>query len=327
MRTPTNQPADESPQTERAEPSGRRSNLGTALSWATSIMLHVFVILLAFLITWAVVQDQDDAARVITSSSETVFHESVQPLLRTSSRETTRPLTETTEEQEVDSEDLSELLFSTENLLAEAASLAESGDEISEEPMPEIEFGGIRAREARRIIFVVDASGSMIGAFPAVLDELRDSLNMLDPRQSYGVVLFQRSEWIMAPPTDRLQAAEPTTIDASLDWIRKNVLPSGRSNPSEALRRAFNLDPDVIFLVSTDITGSGEFEIDTDELLAEIDLLNPRNRNGQRPVRIRCLQLLDPDPLGTLKRIAEEHGGPGGYAFIDRSQIGLESSK
>ena len=160
-----------------------------------------------------------------------------------------------------------------------------------------------------------------------MLDELRDSLNMLDPRQSYGVVLFQRSEWIMAPPTDRLQAAEPATIDASLNWIRKNVLPSGRSNPSEALRRAFNLDPDVIFLVSTDITGSGEFEIDTDELLAEIDLLNPRNRNGQRPVRIRCLQLLDPDPLGTLKRIAEEHGGPGGYAFIDRSQIGLESSK
>ena len=80
-------------------------------------------------------------------------------------------------------------------------------------------------------------------------------------------------------------------------------------------------------LVSTDITGSGEFEIDTDELLAEIDQLNPRNRNGQRPVRIRCLQLLDPDPLGTLKRIAEEHGGPGGYAFIDRNQIGLDSSK
>ena len=83
----------------------------------------------------------------------------------------------------------------------------------------------------------------------------------------------------------------------------------------------------VIFIVSTDITGSGEFEIDKRDLLATLDSLNPMRNSGTRAVRIRCIQLLDPDPLGTLEAIATEHGGKEGYAFIGRGQIGLDSSR
>ena len=289
-------------------------------------MVHLVVIMIAFLLTWAVVNDENEDIPAVISAAPDVFqHERIEPLMRTRASapsEVSAPKVDT----EVTAEDLSELLLSADGLLAEAASVAKAGADGLDTPIPDVQFGGVRAPEARRIVFVVDASGSMIGAFPSVLDQLEDTLSKLDPRQAFGILLFQRSEWIETPPTGRLQPAEPRTIERSIDWIRNNVLPSGRSNPAAALRRAFTLDPDVIFLVSTDITGSGEFEIDTGELLAELDQLNPRDRNGNRPVRIRCIQLLDPDPLETLKAIATEHGGAEGYAFIDRTRIGLDPS-
>ena len=314
--------------TDAGDPSNRRrgADLRTALSWAGSIMLHMLVILVAFLLTWAVVNDDaDEVPTVVTAAPDVFQHERIEPLRQSSAStpsETSAPIVDT----EVTAEDLSELLLSADGLLAEAASVAEAGAEGLDTAIPDVQFGGVRAPEARRIVFVVDASGSMIGAFPSVLDQLEETLSKLDPRQAFGIILFQRSEWIEAPPTGRLQPAEARTIGPAIDWIRSNVLPSGRSNPANALRRAFTLDPDVIFLVSTDITGSGEFEIDTGELLAELDQLNPRDRNGNRPVRIRCIQLLDPDPLETLRTIATEHGGVEGYAFIDRTRIGLDPS-
>jgi len=35
------------------------------------------------------------------------------------------------------------------------------------------------------------------------------------------------------------------------------------------------------------------------------------------------VQFLDPDPLETLRRIAEQHGGPDGYRFLSRAELGL----
>ncbi|MCH2161886.1 MAG: hypothetical protein MK085_08445 [Phycisphaerales bacterium] len=295
----------------------------TALSWSASILLHLFVILAAFLLTWAVVQDSNDIPRVIAAAPEVESHERIEPLMR--SRAATTPTPIPTPETRVSTEDLSELLVSADALLAQAAELTDAGGG-EDLPIPDVRFGGVRAPEARRVVFVVDASGSMIGAFSSVLSQLEDTLLALDPRQAYGILLFQRSDWIETPPPGRLQPAEHRAVGTSIAWIRSNVIPEGRSNPTAALRRAFALDPDVIFLVSTDITGSGEFEINTTELLAELDALNPRDRHGHRPVGIRCIQLLDPDPLETLKTIAGEHGGPEGYAFIDRSRIGLDPS-
>jgi hypothetical protein len=37
------------------------------------------------------------------------------------------------------------------------------------------------------------------------------------------------------------------------------------------------------------------------------------------------VQFLDPDPLDTLRKIAEVHGGPKGYRFLDRRQLGISA--
>jgi hypothetical protein len=187
-------------------------------------------------------------------------------------------------------------------------------------------FVGISSSNARKIVYVIDASGSMIGVLPIVIDELARSLDGLVPRQAFSVIFFSGNRATVVPPRDALTAATDAEKARVLQWIEKKVIPAGRSNPVAAIRHALSLEPDVIFLLSENITGSGEFEIDQRDLLAMLDELNPRDPDtGRRSTRINCVQFRDPDPLDTLLRIAREHGGVDGYKFLDREELGLRS--
>lgn len=311
----------------------KQTDLGTAMSWTGSVLLHGILILLGFVVTWVVIQTTDDEPPPVVSSTETETpYEAIHPLETINENISVQndQTTPTMESREVEAEEIASLTLTADSVLAEAAALNKSGIGESSEGLPDVRFGGVRAPEAKRIIFIVDASGSMIGAFPTVIDQLERSLRALKPKQSYGILLFQEASSIEVPPKGRLHSAQDETISRSIDWILdpvKGVTAQGRSNPTAAFKRAFNLDPDVIFVVSTDITGSGEFEIDKKQLLATLDQLNPKKRSGHRAVRIRCIQLLDDDPLEMLKTIATEHGGAEGYAFISREQLGLAAPR
>ena len=103
------------------------------------------------------------------------------------------------------------------------------------------------------------------------------------------------------------------------------MIPAGRSNPLSAMEAAMRLKPEIIFLLSADITGAGEYEISERQLLESLDGINPPDpETGRRAVRIQCVQFLDPDPAGTLQRIATEHGGADGYRYLGRSELGLD---
>jgi hypothetical protein len=52
-------------------------------------------------------------------------------------------------------------------------------------------FAGVRARQAQKIVYVVDASGAMVSSFTWVVQELIRSIDTLDPEQSFQVVLFR----------------------------------------------------------------------------------------------------------------------------------------
>lgn len=192
----------------------------------------------------------------------------------------------------------------------------------------QVDFVGLRASNARRIVYVVDASGSLVGSFPQVLEELRRSLMKLDPRQSFGVIFIQRGDALTVPPGGALQPATPERLSEAMQWIESKVMPTGRSNPVAALEAAMALKPEIVFLLSADITGAGEFEMSEKALLDVVDRLNPRDAStGRRAVRIECVQFLDPDPVGTLERLAREHGGADGYRYLGRAELGLEPPK
>jgi hypothetical protein len=192
----------------------------------------------------------------------------------------------------------------------------------------QVDFVGLRATNARRIVYVVDASGSLVGSFPQVLEELRRSVMKLDPRQNFGIIFIQRGEALTVPPGGALQPATPERLSEAMKWIDAKVVPTGRSNPIAAIEAALALKPEIIFLLSADITGAGEFEISERALLDDLDRLNPKDpATGRRPVRIQCIQFLDPDPIGTLQRLASEHGGADGYRYLGRAELGLDPDR
>jgi hypothetical protein len=192
----------------------------------------------------------------------------------------------------------------------------------------QVDFVGLRASNARRIVYVVDASGSLVGSFPQIVEELRRSMMKLDPRQQFGVIFFQRGDAVTVPPGGALQPATPERLSEAVQWIDTKMIPAGRSNPLAALEAAMVLKPEIIFLLSADITGAGDYEISEKTLMEALDRMNPRDpATHNRPVRIQCVQFLDPDPSGTLERLAREHGGADGYRYLGRKELGLDNNQ
>jgi hypothetical protein len=188
-------------------------------------------------------------------------------------------------------------------------------------------FAGASGSNARRIVYVIDASGSMIAYLQIVVDELARSLENLSSRQSFGVVFFQADAAIQVPPAGELLPATADEKVRALKWIDANIVPAGGTNPVVAIDKALALKPNVIFLLSQDITGYGQFEVDQQDLLTMLDQRNPREaQTGRRAVQINCIQFLDHDPLETMAKIAKEHGGPNGYKFLTRKELGLGES-
>jgi hypothetical protein len=202
-------------------------------------------------------------------------------------------------------------------------------DSITDRRLPEVRFAGLGVSNAQKIVYVVDASGSMVSTLPVVWEYLERSVSRLARAQRFQVIFFGREPAMPAPhPGDiddgahwRLIRATPENIAQVLEWTRR-VVPGGRSNPLGALRFALALEqPDAVFLLSNVITGAGQWEIDREALLREIDSLNPRDpRTGRRRTVIKTLQFYDEDPAGILRAIADAHGGAEGYKFIARTE-------
>src|SRR5690606_13143586 len=168
---------------------------------------------------------------------------------------------------------------------------------------------------AQRIVYVIDASGGMIPYLPFIINELRKSLDRLTSEQSFAIVFYQGDDAILVPTGGQgLTDALPEAKDRALRWIDENIRPRQVSNPIPAFEAAMRLNPDVVFVLSANITARGRYEVDQAELLNRLDELNPANPlDRRRKSQINCIQFLDPDPLDTMRLIAEEHGGERGY--------------
>jgi hypothetical protein len=297
--------------------------------WVASAGIHAGLIGLGFLFTWTVVSLADGQEPMLVVAQFDAL--SYDPLVTLETEplppqdEPPAPAQTSEAFRRALAEALADLEAPALQLALEPGAAASPQIEFAPAPGPDTAtFVGMTTSNARRIVYVIDASGSMIPSLQIVIEELARSLGTLSPQQRYGVIFFQRNEAVMVPPTGRLAEATSEAQLRTLEWIDDHVIPAGRSNPLAAIERALAFKPNVIFLLSENITGSGEFEIDQADLLDLLEELNPIERkSGRRRTQINCVQFLDPDPLETLRRIAERHGGPNGYRFLDRAELGL----
>ncbi len=302
----------------------KKQDISGPIAWVLSIGAHLGVGMLAFFITWSVVGVEEDPPQVVTAMwhEQPVVEESITPL-------PLPPEPEKVPEVEPEQKEIKEVKEEprVEDGLAVLHEIVTKGkvpENVLRKPETEVKFMGLDAVAAKRIVYVVDASGSMLLHLTSVLDELERSLRTLHPKQEFGIMFFQKKKAIAVPPRGELVSATGTNITKAMRWIdtSEKVIPSGGSNPVVALKSAMRLDPDVIYLLSENITGAGRYEVPSKELLDAIDKLNPVDkRNGLRRVQINCIQYLSQDATGTMRKIAEIHGGDDGYTFIERGRV------
>ena len=304
-----------------------RPDVVNIVPWVASIGLHAAIVAIGFFLTWTVINLTDQSDPIVVEAEFQALN--YDPLVSLEADlSTLDPLAPRQAPDESFDKRLSELLADLDipvSALDTAPVAPPSAAEFMPAAAPDsATFVGLTTTNARRIVYVIDASGSMIRSLPIVIEELARSLSTLSDQQRFGLVFFQHNRSLVVPPASRLVAATPQARMAALNWIDDHVIPAGRSNPLAAIEKALGFDPDVIFLLSENITGSGEFEIDQRDLLDLLDKLNPTiDDAGHRATQINCVQFLDPDPLETLRKIAERHGGPNGYKFLGRAELGL----
>ncbi len=290
------------------------------LPWAISLLLHLGIAMLAFFVVWsAAVEEEEDEiipeARMLNDepSELLVYSENLEV---TATTDIPREI----ETQTVAKGDpLSALNTDTASDLAligvTGSKALPAGSRIGKDPFGVGMYGV--GGNARTIVYCVDASGSLVDTLPFVIDELKSSLRKLVPEQRFSVIFFQADEAIY--PFSGLRPATPETITQVSNWMDSDeLIPHGSSNPKKALTIALSYRPDLIYILSDNITGKGQYAIDQKELLELIS--QTRDRRGAANTRINTIQFLYPDPLETLKKIAEEHSGR--YRFVDAAVVG-----
>jgi len=322
------------------EPADERASAGEEvnavlmglLPWAISILLHLGLVVLALFALWSTYQIEKDEEVIVPSVvlnetpgapvQQRTTEKRVQE--RQTRKRVVKKQSQSESQQSLDSKaDTETALIGATGMSGGSASPFQTS--VASGAEFKVQFMGNRGGNARRIAFLIDASGSLIDTLPFVIEELKNSINKLNEKQRFTVIFFQGNQVIEVPPPG-FKRATGETKQQVISWIdlsNHNIIPQGKSNPVPALERALRYRPQLIFLLSDNITGSGAYAVDQRRLLNEIEQANKAN------TKICTIQFLYPDPLsqlglpGTMELIAEENGGEDGYTFVSDEELGL----
>ncbi len=165
-------------------------------------------------------------------------------------------------------------------------------------------YFGVEAKGARKVVYVVDKSGSMTDSIVYVKHELKRSLGALGADTAFHVLFFSAGPAAEMPLGKLVHATEENKRAA--DKFIDGIVPRGETDPSDALRRAFALKPDAIFLLT-----DGEFD------KAIVRSVRELNKDGK--ARVYTIAFLYKQGEKTLQAIAAENGGA--YRFFSEADL------
>lgn len=295
---------------------GRRGDVALLVAWVASLGLHVVLFGVMVAIPWMRERVGRPDAPVVAATAirdlpkETHFSMTEVPTPFANAQHATQPQERITPEEQHSLRELSTVRES--NL--EIVGIGTGGGEFSKYGLhvgsggqgPQFFGLGGEARAARKIVYVVDRSGSMMGMFEDLRQELKRSIDRLRKSQKYHVVFYSTDPPLEAPP-GRLVNAIRASKDRTFQFIDE-TMPEGMTQPIEAMRRAFMLKPDLIYFLS-------------DGDIPEADLLkeNLRTWNRKEQVRIFTIAYVSAAGRQLLEEIAREHNGA--FRFVSEYDL------
>lgn len=186
---------------------------------------------------------------------------------------------------------------------------------------PVAAFFGV-AGNAKSIVYVVDASGSLVDTLPYVLGELRRSVMRLSKKQQFAVLFFQGKKVLQIPPVG-LRHATDINKQQAVQWIGPdagNLFASGQSDPLPAIKLALQYNPDLLFLLTDNLAANQQTPQDEQALLQQITIAN-RAQTAIHAIQFLYRDAAEKNPayVPMLKRLADQHHGK--YTFIDAKDL------
>lgn len=185
------------------------------------------------------------------------------------------------------------------------------------EPSPPV----AAVEDARQIVFVIDASGSMVDSMnQGALSWLEQHLAQLSAADRFTVLFFRSDEVIEVPPLG-LKANSELAQERTLAWVSPstgNIRPRGKSEPIDALKKAKDYQATDIYILSDDKFGqrSAAASVDARDLDAFL---------GDLPVAVHTVQFfykIQEDRR--LEQIAQHFGGT--YEFVEEPPFDLNDN-
>jgi len=162
--------------------------------------------------------------------------------------------------------------------------------------------------QARSVVFVCDATGSMMPMFDLLRAELAKSINILRMQQSLNVVFFQENA---RPPIDPgLLSATPENKRRLLKFVDDYIC-RGPTDPKPALKAAFAMQPQLIYF----LCDPGDFP----DPQGTINMCKDLNQGGKTKIITIAFENHDDDGEKTLKQIAADSGGQ--FRFVSSHDL------
>jgi len=167
-----------------------------------------------------------------------------------------------------------------------------------------VTFLGIKEKMARKIVYIVDRSGSMTDSIDYVKYELKRSISELMEEKEFHVI-FYSSGPLVEMSTRRLVHATERNKQLAFEFIN-GVASQGETDPSKALERAFACQPELIYLLT-----DGEF----DKVIVGL----VKRLNGGGKVTVHTIGFLYRTGEAVLEQIAKENNGQ--YKFVSEADL------
>ncbi|HNQ21478.1 MAG TPA: VWA domain-containing protein [Phycisphaerae bacterium] len=286
---------------------------GILVTWAVSIALHALVFIVMFLVPWlAATWDTEDElpvalTKLVGQTEATAYVPAPAPDLKPRQQSLELDQTRFDPQRFTGLSELGNVKrpeLSIIGIGAGGGDFEDFGLHVGGGQGPEFfGLGGGSAREVRSVVFVVDRSGSMLETFDAVRQELRRSISALRRSQKFHVIFF--SQDAVENPPKRLVSAIRAQKEAFFQFLA-GVEPGGHTDPTEAMRRAFALEPDLVYFLT-----DGLFD---PSLLPKLD-----KWNKDRRIRVFTIAYVSREGAELLERIARAHRGE--FRFVSEDEI------